>query len=134
MFARVRLVGSGPRPVILVPDAAIGSDQAEKFVWVVDDQKRAQYRRIHVGGMYEGLRIVRDGLTVNDRVIVARDAACSSRRRGRARGNADRRQHRGARGDAPASPPRRRRGEPMGISRFFIDRPIFAAVIWRSSR
>ena len=71
MFARVRLQGSGTRPVILVPDAAIGSDQAEKFVWVVDDQNRAQYRRIHVGGLYEGLRIVRDGVTVNDRVIVA---------------------------------------------------------------
>ena len=71
MFARVRLAGSGTHPVILLPDAAIGSDQAEKFVWVVDDQNRAQYRRIHVGGLYQGLRIVRDGVTVNDRVIVA---------------------------------------------------------------
>jgi len=71
LFVRVRLPGSGSQRVVLLPDAAVATDQAQRFVWVVDDESRARYRRVAVGALYEGLRIVRDGLTVEDRVVVS---------------------------------------------------------------
>jgi RND family efflux transporter MFP subunit len=71
MFGRLRLPGGGKFQAVLIPDPAVLADQAEKFVWVLDVEDRAQYRRVHTGGMYEGLRIIRDGLKPGDRVIVA---------------------------------------------------------------
>src|SRR3974390_188920 len=38
MFARVRVPGSSPYEALLVPDAAIGTEQARRFVVVIDDQ------------------------------------------------------------------------------------------------
>src|SRR5258705_271906 len=43
LFARLRLPGSGQYRAILVPDEAIGSDQSQKFVYVVDGEEKAQY-------------------------------------------------------------------------------------------
>src|SRR5262249_32627879 len=71
LFARLLLPGGGKHPAILLPDAAILFDQAESFVWVVDEKDVVQYRRIQVGRVYEGLRIIREGLKPEDRVIIA---------------------------------------------------------------
>jgi len=71
MFARLRLPGSGQYRAILIPDEAIGNDQAKKFVYVVDDAGTAQYRAIEVGPLNDGLRIVREGLTPDDWVVTA---------------------------------------------------------------
>src|SRR5579859_3101814 len=38
MFVRMRLPVGTPRPAILVPEQAIGTDQGQKFVYVVDDR------------------------------------------------------------------------------------------------
>ena len=43
LFARLRLPGSGEYRAILVPDEAIGSDQSQKFVFVVDGESKAEY-------------------------------------------------------------------------------------------
>jgi RND family efflux transporter MFP subunit len=71
MFVRLRIAGSGTYEALLLPDEAIGTDQNQKFVWVVDAEGVAQYRRVSAGPLHEGLRIVREGLTVEDRVVVA---------------------------------------------------------------
>jgi RND family efflux transporter MFP subunit len=70
-FVRLRLPGSGTYEAVLIPDPAIGTDQAQRFVWVIDDENVAQYRKITVGPLYEGLRIVRDGLGAEDRVVTS---------------------------------------------------------------
>jgi RND family efflux transporter MFP subunit len=70
MFVRLRLAGSGHYQAMLLPDEAVGTDQSQKFVWVVDDAGHVQYRTVTVGPLHEGLRIVRTGLTADDRVIV----------------------------------------------------------------
>jgi multidrug efflux system membrane fusion protein len=70
-FVRLRLAGTGRYETILVPDEAVGNDQAQRFVWVLDDQNRAQYRKITTGPLYEGRRIVREGLSADDRIVVA---------------------------------------------------------------
>lgn len=71
LFVRVRIPGSSRHAATLVPDAAIASDLDQKFVWVVDAENRAQYRRVTLGPLHEGLRIVREGVGPDDRVVVA---------------------------------------------------------------
>jgi multidrug efflux system membrane fusion protein len=70
MFGRIRVPGSPPYAALLIPDAAIGTEQARKFVLVVDDKNVARQRYITVGQLDGGLRVVKDGLTATDRVIV----------------------------------------------------------------
>ena len=70
MFGRIRVPGSPPYTALLVPDAAIGAEQARKFVLVVDDTNVARQRYITTGQLDGGLRVVKDGLTAADRVIV----------------------------------------------------------------
>jgi RND family efflux transporter MFP subunit len=69
LFVRLRLIGSGEYRALLIPDEAILSDQAQKFVWVVDDQNRVRYRQVKIGTLHDGLRVVNEGLTPGDRVI-----------------------------------------------------------------
>ena len=71
MFVRLRIAGSGKYQAMLLPDEAIGTDQDQKFVWIVDGDGHAQYRLVKLGPLHEGLRIVRSGLAADDRVVVA---------------------------------------------------------------
>jgi RND family efflux transporter MFP subunit len=71
MFVRLQLRGSGPYRALLLPDEAIGIDQSERFVWVIDDQGRAQFRKVETGPLQEGLRVIRSGLDARERVVVA---------------------------------------------------------------
>ena len=70
MFARVRVPGSGAYRAVLIPGEAIGSDQAQKFVFVVDGQGVASPRPVKLGADFDGFRVVTSGLTLEDRVIV----------------------------------------------------------------
>jgi RND family efflux transporter MFP subunit len=70
MFARVRVPGTGAYKAILVPGEAIGSDQAQKFVFVVDNEGVAHPRPVKLGADFDGFRVVTTGLTTEDRVIV----------------------------------------------------------------
>ena len=54
----------------VVTERAIGTDQGQKFVYVVDDKNLAQYRRIKVGRLHQGLREIKDGLEPTERVVV----------------------------------------------------------------
>jgi len=70
LFARVR-VPMSHRRAVLVPDAAIASDQGGEYVLVVDEKNLTQYRRVHAGPSVEdGLRVVEDGVGPTDSVIV----------------------------------------------------------------
>ena len=69
-FARVRVPGSGKYRALLIPDQAVGTDQGQKFVYVVDDQDTVQSRKVVLGPSIEGLRVVRDGVQSNDWVLV----------------------------------------------------------------
>src|SRR5438132_1384565 len=71
LFARLRLPGSGQYRAILVPDEAISSDQSQKFVFVVDGESKAEYRAVKIGPLVDGLRVVREGVTPDEWVVVA---------------------------------------------------------------
>ncbi len=70
MFGRIRVPGSPPHSALLIPDAAIGSEQARKYVLVVDDNGTVRQKYVTLGQLDGGLRVVRDGLLPTDRVIV----------------------------------------------------------------
>ena len=69
-FGRVRLIASAPYEALLVPDAAIATDQARKIVFVVKDDNTVEAKPVTLGPLDEGLRVIRDGLKPEDRVIV----------------------------------------------------------------
>jgi RND family efflux transporter MFP subunit len=71
MFLRIRLPIGQPHAALLVIDRAIGSDQGLKYVYVVDGDKKIQYRRVTTGALQEnGLRVVESGLKPEDSVVV----------------------------------------------------------------
>lgn len=69
-FARLRIPGSGAYEAMLVRDAAIGSDQGRPFVYVVGGDGKATARNVVTGPLEDGLRIVREGLKPEDRVVI----------------------------------------------------------------
>jgi RND family efflux transporter MFP subunit len=70
LFARIRLPGSSQYEALLLPDEAIGSDQTQRFAFVVNDQNTVEYRQVVLGPMIDGLRVVRNGLNPEEWVIV----------------------------------------------------------------
>ena len=70
IFARLRLIGSGPYKATLIPEQAVLSDQSRKIVMVVDDKNKVSAKVVTLGPLYKGLRIIRSGLTKDDDVIV----------------------------------------------------------------
>jgi RND family efflux transporter MFP subunit len=70
MFGRLRVPGSPPYTALLVPDAAIGSEQVRKYVLVVDNAGMVHQKYVTLGQLDDGLRVIKDGLDANDRVIV----------------------------------------------------------------
>jgi multidrug efflux system membrane fusion protein len=69
MFAELRLPGSGPRETLLIPDAAVGSDQTEQYVYILNEQDEVQRVPVTVGALRDGLRIVHEGLDGSERVV-----------------------------------------------------------------
>jgi multidrug efflux system membrane fusion protein len=69
MFARVRVTGSAPYAAVLLPDEAIGTDQTNKFVFTVGEDGTVVRRNIRLGPMFEGMRVVREGLESDQWVI-----------------------------------------------------------------
>lgn len=69
-FVRVRVASSPKYDALLVADRAIGSDQDQSFVYVVDPKNIARLRHITTGQLAEGLRVVKSGLRPDDEVIV----------------------------------------------------------------
>jgi RND family efflux transporter MFP subunit len=70
MFGRIRVPGSPPHVALLIPDAAVATEQSRKFVLVVDDGGVARQKYITLGQLDGGLRVIKDGLAAGDKVIV----------------------------------------------------------------
>jgi len=70
-FARLFLGRADDKPVLLVSERAIGTDQDKRYVLVVDKDKKAAYREVALGAAVDGLRVIRDGVAAGDQVIVS---------------------------------------------------------------
>jgi RND family efflux transporter MFP subunit len=71
MFVRVRLPLGRPQDVLLVAEPVIGTDQGQKYVYVVDKDNKVVYRQVQLGLLIDGLRVVKGELHANDRVLVS---------------------------------------------------------------
>ena len=70
LFVRIRIPVGDPYRALLVPEGALGTDQGQRFVYVVNKQNEVAYRRVTVGKLHEGLRVISAGLEPNERVVV----------------------------------------------------------------
>jgi RND family efflux transporter MFP subunit len=69
-FARVRLEVAPPAPALLVPDASVLPDQSEHIVLTVGLNDVVTAKRVQLGDLRDGLRVIRSGLDPSDRVII----------------------------------------------------------------
>lgn len=69
-FARMRVQGSTAYPATLLPDRAIATDQAQRFVWVVNAENQTSYRPVTPGARIGQLRVIREGLQPDEWVVV----------------------------------------------------------------
>ncbi len=70
MFARIQIAMAPPAEALLVPDTAIGTEQVQKYVLVVDGDNIAQPKYVALGKVVDGLRVIKEGLSREDRVII----------------------------------------------------------------
>jgi len=69
-FARIRMGQPRASRVVLVSERAVGTDQDKKYVLVVGEGNKAEYREITLGAPVDGLRVVRSGLKEGERIVV----------------------------------------------------------------
>jgi RND family efflux transporter MFP subunit len=71
MFGRIRVPGSPVYQALLVPDAAIGTEQIRKFVLVAGPDDVVAMKYVTLGALVEdNLRVIKEGLKPDDRVVV----------------------------------------------------------------
>ena len=70
LFARVQLLGSGEYTAILIDDRAVNTDQSQKYVLLLASGNKIEYRRVKLGRVIDGLRVVREGLKPGDVIVV----------------------------------------------------------------
>jgi RND family efflux transporter MFP subunit len=71
LFGRVRVPTSAAKMAVLVPERALGTDQGQRFVFVLGDHDVVEYRAVKLGGAAEGMRIVTEGLHPGDQIVVS---------------------------------------------------------------
>lgn len=69
-FARVRLPLGEPHKAVLISERAIGRDQGQSFVYVVSADNEVVYRKVKLGALHEGMRVIADGLSASERIVV----------------------------------------------------------------
>lgn len=70
LFARVRIPVSAPTSALLISERAIGTDQSQKFVLTVGADNTVTYRTVKLGSVIDGKRVVREGLSPGETIIV----------------------------------------------------------------
>jgi RND family efflux transporter MFP subunit len=71
LFVRVRVPLDRQQNALLVPDVALGSDQAGRYVLVVNGENVVEQRKVQTGPLEGELRVIESGLKAEDRVITA---------------------------------------------------------------
>jgi RND family efflux transporter MFP subunit len=70
-FVRVRVPLDQQKDALLIPDVALGSDQAGRYVLVVNNENVVEQRKVQTGSLEVGLRVIESGLNLDDRVVIA---------------------------------------------------------------
>jgi RND family efflux transporter MFP subunit len=70
-FVRVRVPFTQEKDALLVPDTALGSDQGGRYLLVVNSDNVVEQRKVQIGPVDNGLRVIESGLKPDDRVVTA---------------------------------------------------------------
>lgn len=70
LFARVQLLGRDEYDAVLIDDRAVNTDQNQKYVLLLAAGNKVEYRKVKLGRLVDGLRIVREGLKAGDVIVV----------------------------------------------------------------
>jgi RND family efflux transporter MFP subunit len=70
-FVRVRVPFTQEKDALLVPDTALGSDQGGRYLLVVNKDNVVEQRKVQIGPVDNGLRVIEDGLKPDDRMVIA---------------------------------------------------------------
>lgn len=70
MFVRLRIPVSESHAAVVIPNVAIGTDQATKFVYVINDQNEIEHRTVELGSQQGDLRVIVAGVQANEAVVV----------------------------------------------------------------
>ncbi|OSI21981.1 efflux transporter periplasmic adaptor subunit [Bradyrhizobium canariense] len=70
-FVRVRVPFTQEKDALLVPDTALGSDQGGRYLLVVNGDNVVEQRKVQIGPVDNGLRVIESGLKPEDRVVTA---------------------------------------------------------------
>lgn len=70
LFARLRVPGSAPFQALLLPDRAVATDLAQKFVWVMGADNKVERRPVVLGALIDGRRVIAEGLKRDEWVVV----------------------------------------------------------------
>jgi multidrug efflux system membrane fusion protein len=69
-FARLRIRGSAPYQALLLPDRAIATDMADRFVWIMDKNRKVSQRKVVLGKKIDELRVISQGLQAGEWVVI----------------------------------------------------------------
>lgn len=69
-FARMRVRASAPYRAILLPDRAIGTDLAQRFIWVVNQENQVEYRKVVLGAHIGESRVIVEGLMSEEWAVI----------------------------------------------------------------
>ncbi|MEC8376257.1 MAG: efflux RND transporter periplasmic adaptor subunit, partial [Pseudomonadota bacterium] len=70
LFAHLKLAGGTNEQGILIKEKAIGTDLNNKYVLVVNDENKVEYRAVTLGDKVGSMRIIKSGLAANDTIVV----------------------------------------------------------------
>ncbi|MBO9695496.1 MAG: efflux RND transporter periplasmic adaptor subunit [Sphingopyxis sp.] len=70
MFGNMRLSTGQTAHALLIPAAAVQTDQARKIVYVVGKDGMVAAKPVEIGPEVDGLRVIRSGLTPTDRIVI----------------------------------------------------------------
>jgi RND family efflux transporter MFP subunit len=70
LFAKVRIPGSSTYEAMMLPDDAISTDQSSRIVLTRSSDGSVVPKRVELGPVIDGLRVIRSGITPQDTVII----------------------------------------------------------------
>ena len=70
LFAHIRVPLGEPHKALLVNDRALGTNQGQKFLYVVNEKNTVEYRAVTLGALHNGLREITEGLKLGERVVI----------------------------------------------------------------
>jgi RND family efflux transporter MFP subunit len=70
LFVRLQVPIGEPKNAMLIHEEALGTDQGQRFVYVVNDENKVEYRRVKVGWLDGDRRVIEEGLQAGDRVVL----------------------------------------------------------------